>query len=854
MPNPWDRLGKLSIAILEGFVESKLGKKFVDLISEPTDRFIAISTALDHTENIIRKTFEDKGLIKAIFDDLTINKKELFNLVGKFFDHPTEPNFPKNLASVLAPELELFAHNQVNKFANQYVKILKEELSNADEEFRSKITALSSLEIAQNTRKLVELSEKNAVKDTKVFSSFSRDFIPNKLPDPSNDLPKGCKILPKNIYFVNRETLLINLGNYLLGDNPELSRVAVITGTMRGVGKTQLALQFCYHYGKWFDGIHWIDARQTIEAEIAGQGERMGLTSLSEEITLLTQTLKAWQEAPNRLIILDNVDKPEILQKWLSQLSNLKVLVTTQYDIADMGVISETAIFRVDELTEEYSIKLFKNLAPRLEQVSDEKIKVVAAKLGHLPLAIDMAGRYLRHREDLTLEKYIDLLNIASLDHSSLQDYFSKTDLSPTGHIPSLYDTFSISWNDLDKKNDSQARDIFMLAGYFAPNTIIPKTLFYALSDAKTDGDQENVDKSIGRLQQVGLLRRENALHPLLSMFAQIQAKDNNTLEFLVDKMSFVSAQILWNSGNSNDDENSAYSSLKFEEIRQHLEAIASTAKASSTINTRDLWVSLGDYYYIDAIEFSSAKSSYLLALEEERNKNEGRKKDLIAELYYKIGNIHHILFENEDAKECYLQSIEIWGDTYGKDHSGMSIFLCGLGNVYKDLREFGPAYQYVRQAYQIDKKGNSHKDTARDLNKLGEILLGKHDLANARRLISRSVEIYQQIEEFSFEYAQSACNLGEVFRQQGDLENAKNWLEYAIRVNETIYNKKEHPNIANCIRCLGAIFQDEKKIEDAKNSYKKALTIYQNYFPPEHPLVRRLVESLEQLDYLRLN
>jgi hypothetical protein len=851
MPNSWDKLGKLSIAILEGFVESKLGKNFVDLIREPTDKFIAISKALDDTENIIRETFEDKGLIKAIFDDLTINKKVLFHLVGKFFDHPTEPSFHNKLASVLAPELELFAHNQVIKFANQYVKILKEELSNVDEEFRSKINALSNLEIAQNTRRLVELNEQNVIEAATVVSSFSQSFIPDILPDPSNDLPKGCKILPQNIYFVNRETLLINMGNYLLGDKPELSRVAAITGTMRGVGKTQLALQFCYHYGKWFDGIHWIDAQQTIEAEIAGQGERMGLASFSEGSSLLTQTLKAWQEAPNRLIILDNVDKPDILQKWLSQLSNLKVLITTQYDIADKGVVPETAIFRVDELAEEYSIKLFKNLAPRLAQVSDDRIKVVAAKLGHLPLAIDMAGRYLKHREDLTLEKYMDLLNKASLDHSSLQDYFSQTDLSPTKHMPNLYDTFSLSWHELDEEGDFQAREIFMFAGYLAPNTIIPKALIYALLDTKKDEDQEKVDKSIDRLQQVGLLRRENVLHPLLSMFAQMQARNNNTLESLVEKMSLISDLILWNMGNSNNEENRVYNALKFEEIRQHLEAVASTAKASPTLNSRSLWLSLGDYYYLDAIEYSSAKNSYLFALDEEKTKNEGKGKDLIAELYNKIGRIHHILFENEEAKKCYLQSIEIWGDEYGKDHSGMSVFLSNLGDVYKDLREFGLAYHYVRQAYLIDNNEESYIDTARDLNKLGEILLAQHDLINARRLFSRSIEIYQQIEEFSYEYAQSACNLGEVLRQQGDLETAKNWLEYAIQVNKTVYNKKEHPDLANCIQCLGAVFRDENNIEGAKDSYNKALTIYQSYFSPEHPRVRRLVEALEQLDFV---
>jgi tetratricopeptide (TPR) repeat protein len=845
----FDRFIKLTVALGEGVAAKYVGEKFVDEFGAPTKKAIAIKQAMVETEKRFKEKPETKDLAKAIFDDLTIDAIKIMEVILIFYDNPSRfDQVVQELKDVLAPELNQFIPDQINIAAKLYLELLQDELiASGDAELREKIS--TSMLVRMNKRQENTQSEQRLESESQTRnSSPKRVFDPDNLPPPSDSLPRRCEILPRNHFFVNRKKLLLEIGYRLLGQNTE-SPIAVITGTMRGVGKTQLALQFCYHFGNWFEGIHWIDAQQTIEAEVAGQGERMGLARLSEATTLLTQTLKAWQEAPNRLIILDNVDKPEILRKWLSQLSNLKILITSQYDIAGSGLVPEKAIFRVDELTEEHSIELFKNLAPRLEHVTDEKIKVVAAILGHLPLAIDIAGRYLNHRKDLTLEKYMELLNTASLDHSSLQGYFSQTDLSPTGHIPSLYDTFSLSWNELDETSDTQARDFFMFAGYLAPNTIIPKALFYAISDTKNDEDQEVVDRSIDRLQQVGLLRKDNALHPLLSMFAQIQAKNSNTLEILVERMSFISNQVLWNVGNFSDEENSIYSALNFEDIRQHLETIASTAKASPSLNTRGLWVSLGNYYYLDAIEYSSAKNAYLFALDEEENKNEGKEKDLIAELYNKIGRIHHILFENEDAIECYLQSIEIWGNKYGTDHPGISIFLINLGYVYKDLREFGLAHQYVSRAYQIDKNKNSYRDSARDLNSLGEIILAQHDLKNANRLFSRSIEIYRQMEEFSFEYAQSACNLGEVLRQQGDLKTAKNWLEYAIQVNKTVYNKKEHPNLANCIECLGAVFQDENNIEGAKDSYNNALTIYQKYFPPEHPRVRRLVELLEQLD-----
>ena len=57
-----EKLGKLSIAILENFVEDKLGKKFVDELRAPTDRAIAVATALEETENRFKKEFDDSEL------------------------------------------------------------------------------------------------------------------------------------------------------------------------------------------------------------------------------------------------------------------------------------------------------------------------------------------------------------------------------------------------------------------------------------------------------------------------------------------------------------------------------------------------------------------------------------------------------------------------------------------------------------------------------------------------------------------------------------------------------------------------------------------------------------------------
>ena len=67
MPAPFHNLGKLSLAILENYVQTILGEKFVDQLRAPTDKLIAIGTALENTEDRFTKQFEYRTFAANIF-------------------------------------------------------------------------------------------------------------------------------------------------------------------------------------------------------------------------------------------------------------------------------------------------------------------------------------------------------------------------------------------------------------------------------------------------------------------------------------------------------------------------------------------------------------------------------------------------------------------------------------------------------------------------------------------------------------------------------------------------------------------------------------------------------------------
>jgi hypothetical protein len=102
----------------------------------------------------------------------------------------------------------------------------------------------------------------------------------------------------------------------------------------------------------------------------------------------------------------------------------------------------------------------------------DEDLDRLGKRLYHLPLALELAGRYLERHPRLAVAGYLDKLETV-LSHRSMQAW--RADLgSPTDHDLSMAATFAANW---DRVGDENARRLFLLAGYCAPNQPIPYEL-----------------------------------------------------------------------------------------------------------------------------------------------------------------------------------------------------------------------------------------------------------------------------------------------------------------------------------------------------------------------------------------
>ena len=488
--------------------------------------------------------------------------------------------------------------------------------------------------------------------------------LPNR-----GDLPPGSQLpFSPNAVFTGREEHLLRLAEALLFSDTKgvgiTQEVAVATG-LGGVGKSQLAVEFCYRYGRFFYGVHWIQVRvgnteseiiQNIDGEIAACGAAMHLPcwpdKVPEQVALV---LNSWREGGPRLVVLDNIEDSKVIQNLLPLLPRVRLLITSRRSNwpAHLGLKT----WPLDVLPRHQSKELLSRLSPRLRDTPDEDLNAVAERLGDLPLALDLAGRYLEDCYDLSPADYLEDLDAAgnAIEHTSLKDW---VDDSPTKHATSLAATFALSWSRLNEDEiDALARNIFRACGYCAPNTPIPRQLFADISQLS----ESTLYRALSRLSNLGLIILTNdgpRLHPLLAEFARIQDSDAE------DRILPTIAKTLKDLS-SNAIENRTPEQMK--PLQEHLRAIAGASEEAGLLVTIRLWNNLG-YYLCDSAEFSEAK--YVLERAEKKfGEIYGSDHPDVVEIISSLGFVLRYLGDYKAAMKNYERCLEAELKIYGPDH-----------------------------------------------------------------------------------------------------------------------------------------------------------------------------------------
>ncbi|MEW5871000.1 MAG: tetratricopeptide repeat protein [Chloroflexota bacterium] len=657
----------------------------------------------------------------------------------------------------------------------------------------------------------------------------------DSLPDPAALPPASRLPFPRNAAFTGRLPDLQSLARRLFYAQAGPLAITQSLSGMGGIGKTQLAVELAYRYGQFTHGVHWLNAAQDLDAEIAACGLAMQLQPWpDEQPKQVALTLQRWQAQPQRLVILDNLDDPALLQAWLPQLGNTRILVTTR--LASLPRTLQIDLHRLDCLKRPESLALLRKLAPRLERLPDPELEPLAERLCDLPLALHIAGTYLDKRPGLTPAAYLGEIEQAGglVQHQYLPE--SLRERTPTQHELDLYATFRVSWNYLDANDplDQAARRLFLAAGCCAPNTPIPVEIFSALPDA---GEP---DLPLARLAGLGLLNAEPPLiHPLLAEFAGAldQQGETSALPALADALVDLSYEA-----------NASGFPARFTPLRPHIARVADLAVKQGLEKAAALLGNLG--FHLQAVaDYQAARPYYEQALAIRRQAL-GEAHPNTATSLNNLGSLLQDLGELQAARPYLEQALAITRQALGEAHPDTASSLNNLGLLLQALGELQAARSYLEQALAITRQalGEAHPDTATSLNNLGSLLQDLGELQAARTYYEQALAIYRQaLGEAHPDTAQSLNNLGLLLQDLGELQAARPYLEQALAIRRQALGEA-HPDTASSLNNLGSLLQDLGELQAARPCYEQALAIRRQALGEAHPAT---ASSLNNLGYL---
>lgn len=311
-------------------------------------------------------------------------------------------------------------------------------------------------------------------------------------------------------HFIGREKILqkikkeITTGKILLLHGPP------------GVGKTALAIKLGHILRNQYpDGVLWykVDSSNVMDillsiAHIFGED-----ISNIKDIEVRASVVRTLLSDKKLLLIFDNVSNDHALQLLIPSSPTTAIIFTSRESF--LTISNSFISVPVSTFTAEETIALFKNIFnANFVKKNSKQVIELAEKLGHLPLALQMAANYLK-KSDTPFQTYIQELNDDSIDLNQMK-YEDKN----------LSRAITINFNTLDKETQS----LFISLGIFEGKDFSMEAVSYVnrISNHKTK-------QLLQKLMDISFVEESSnnryRIHPLIKIFAR--KKLNGTSYYL---------------------------------------------------------------------------------------------------------------------------------------------------------------------------------------------------------------------------------------------------------------------------------------------------------------------------------
>jgi tetratricopeptide (TPR) repeat protein len=646
--------------------------------------------------------------------------------------------------------------------------------------------------------------------------------------------------LPRSgvVEFVGREQELELIYQYL---HQSEQAVAVAVVGMGGVGKTELVLQYALkHKATYSGGICWLQGK---EVNIAVQIIQFAQSCLElmppEELELLAQVRWCWTHwsAGDVLIIIDNVNaqKYKEIQPYLPPSSDprFKVLVTTR---SRLGRSFKS--ISVDVLNEADALTLLEVLIGKERLFAElSTVKELCLWLGYLPLALELVGRYLDRKPDLSIAEMQQRLEKKRLEERSVK----TPDSDMTAQL-GVAAAFTISWETLPE----DAKHLSCLLSLFAAEPIPWSLVEQCCPDREAEDLEELRDDHLVNLH---LLKRKGEdtyqLHQLIRKFFREK-------HACLSQIDTLNRQFCWGMeaiAKEIPESPTKSTILQFSPAIPHIvEAITQLSTCFSDSDFIKPFQGLGRWYEGQGF-YKQAKDWYEKCCEETK-KRFGVENLNIAIGWNHLANAHRHLGHYEDAESWYLKALKIRERLLGNNHLDVAESLNDLALLYYEQGHYSQAEPLYEKALTIKTNllGHKHSEVADSLNNLALLYIAEGRYSNAEPLCLQALSIRKEV--LGLEHPRTATslnNLAYCYTCEERYAEAELLYKEALTLTQRLLGE-EHPDVAASLNNLGHLYVLLKRYADAEPLFIQALELHKQFFGDKHPDV---ATSLNNLAYL---
>ncbi|GAA1254013.1 FxSxx-COOH system tetratricopeptide repeat protein [Kitasatospora nipponensis] len=371
----------------------------------------------------------------------------------------------------------------------------------------------------------VDASGQRAIAAQSIGTANTGDTIgmPAEILTSARDVPAPPRLtnVATRPLCLGRDDDLIWLRNRLVAQSGTAITQALTIHGLGGIGKTTLALAYAHQHRQDYTLIWWLnaDSPARIEQSLAALAARLApaLTRLLSQDERAEWAMAWLQWHPGWLLVFDNVEAPADLAPYLGALDGGHHLITSRRATGWHRTIPTHSLgtLHPDQATELICAYAFTTGTPTAREFREAQ--ALAADLGHLPLALEQAGAYLRQNPTIAIDTYRRRL-LTKLDRAA-----DSIDAERT-----ITRIWTQTLQALTSRNP-QAVDTLHTLAWLAPDDIP----FSLLETPGTDPD--NIHEALGLLAEYSMAavtRHTVSVHRLLQAVLRMTApaKPDGTL------------------------------------------------------------------------------------------------------------------------------------------------------------------------------------------------------------------------------------------------------------------------------------------------------------------------------------